>query len=78
MSGEQGINFTVSENQDDQQLTNQVIIPGNGSPIESARNTDVRIAQHQSEDNTLGEESLADQGTPLSEAIEAISKLFGT
>jgi pimeloyl-ACP methyl ester carboxylesterase len=77
MSGVQGINFTDSENQDDQQLTNQVIITGNGSPIESARNTDVGIAQDQSEDNILGEESLADQGTPLSEALEAISKLFG-
>jgi pimeloyl-ACP methyl ester carboxylesterase len=77
MLAEQGINFTISEDQDNRQLTNQVIVPGNGSPIESAKNTDMRIAQEQSEDNILGEESLADQGTPLSEAIEAISKLFG-
>jgi hypothetical protein len=77
MLAEQGINFTISEDQDNRQLTNQVIVPGNGSPIESAKNTDMRIAQEQSEDNILGEESFADQGTPLSEAIEAISKLFG-
>jgi pimeloyl-ACP methyl ester carboxylesterase len=77
MSAERGINFTISEEQDNRQLTNQVIVPGNGSPIESAINTDMRIAQEQSEDNILGEQSLADQGTPLSEAIEAISKLFG-
>jgi pimeloyl-ACP methyl ester carboxylesterase len=77
MSGVQGINFTDSENQDDQQLTNQVIITGNGSPIGSARNADAGIAQDEPEDSILGEESLADQGTPLSEAFEAISKLFG-
>lgn len=77
MLAEQGINFTISEDQDKRQLTNQVIVPGNGSPIESDKNTDMRIAQEQSEDNILGEESLADQGTPLSEAIEAISKLIG-
>ena len=49
---------------------------GNGSSNESARNIEGQVSQNQSEDNIAGQESIADQGTPLSEAIEAISKLF--
>ncbi|HZD36748.1 MAG TPA: alpha/beta fold hydrolase [Nitrososphaeraceae archaeon] len=49
-------------------LTNQTSVPGNGSSAESTRNA---------EGLQVGEESVVDQGTPLSEAIEAISKLFG-
>lgn len=77
MSGEPDTNLTTTEKQDDEQLANQVTVPGNGSSIESARNTDIQIPQNQSEDNIVGAEPIADQGTPLSEAIEAISKLFG-
>jgi pimeloyl-ACP methyl ester carboxylesterase len=77
MSGEQSTNFTTTEKQDGEQLAERVTVPGNGSSIESARSTDGQIPQNQSEDNIVGEEPLAEQGTPLSEAIEAISKLFG-
>ncbi len=39
--------------------------------------TDGQLHQNLSDVNTVGEEPLANQGSPLSEAIEAISKLFG-
>jgi pimeloyl-ACP methyl ester carboxylesterase len=77
MTGEQGTNFTIIEKQGDERLANQMTVPGNGSSIESARNMDGRLPPNQSGDNIAKEEPLADQGTPLSEAIEAISKLFG-
>jgi hypothetical protein len=44
---------------------------------ESGRNMEGPIPQNQSQLNTAGEEPISDQGTPLSEAIEAISKLIG-
>ena len=77
MSGEQSTNFTTTEKQDGEQLAERATVPGKGSSIESAQSTDGQIPQNQSEDNIVGEEPLAEQGTPLSEAIEAISKLFG-
>jgi hypothetical protein len=57
-----------------EQIANQ--LTGNGS-VEPARNTETQIPLNQSEGNLVREEPLADEGTPLSEAIEAISKLFG-
>ncbi|MGH9974774.1 MAG: hypothetical protein ACRD8Z_02915, partial [Nitrososphaeraceae archaeon] len=54
-----------------------VTVPENGSSVEPARSTDGQIHQNLSGVNIVGEEPLADQGSPLSEAIEAISKLFG-
>lgn len=67
----QGSNETIRSAE---QITNQVT--GNGS-VEPARNTDTQIPLNQSEGNIVREEPLAEEGTPLSEAIEAISKLFG-
>jgi hypothetical protein len=52
-------------------VTNQTSLPGNGSSPESATNAEGLPGEKE------GEDSVVDQGTPLSEAIEAISKLFG-
>jgi pimeloyl-ACP methyl ester carboxylesterase len=77
MLGPQGSNFTTTEKQDGEQLADLVTIPDNGSSNELARGIDGQIHQNLSKVNIVGEEPLADQGSPLSEAIEAISKLFG-
>jgi pimeloyl-ACP methyl ester carboxylesterase len=77
MSGPQGWNNTTTEKLNGEQLADLVTIPENGSSNEPARSIDGQIQQNLSEVNTVGEEPLADQGSPLSEAIEAISKLFG-
>jgi pimeloyl-ACP methyl ester carboxylesterase len=77
MPGPQGSNFTTTEKQDGEQLADLVTIPENGSSNEPARSIDGQIHQNLSKVNIVGEEPLADQGSPLSEAIEAISKLFG-
>jgi hypothetical protein len=77
MPGRQGPNFTTPETKDGEQLTDLVTVPENGSSNEPARSIDGQIPQNISEVNKAGEEPLADQGSPLSEAIEAISKLFG-
>jgi pimeloyl-ACP methyl ester carboxylesterase len=60
----------------DEQSANQLNVSGNGS-VEPVRNMETQIPPNQSEGNMVGDEPIADQGTPLSEAIEAISKLFG-
>lgn len=62
-----GSNLTTG----DELLTNQTLVPGNGSSAEPAKNVEGLQGEK------VGEESVVDQGTPLSEAIEAISKLFG-
>lgn len=77
MPGPQGSNFTTTEKQDGEQLADLVTTPENGSSNEPARSIDGQTHQNLSEINIVGEEPLADQGSPLSEAIEAISKLFG-
>lgn len=77
MPGPQGSNFTTTEKQDGEQLEDLVTTPENGSSNEPARSIDGQTHQNLSEINIVGEEPLADQGSPLSEAIEAISKLFG-
>jgi hypothetical protein len=68
-------NLTMDGQQGIELLTNQVSIPenGNGSSLGSARNVEGQTLQG----DMVGEDSVADQGSPLSEAIEAISKLFG-
>jgi pimeloyl-ACP methyl ester carboxylesterase len=75
--GQQSPNFTTTEKQDGEQLADLVTVLENGSSNEPDRSIDGQIRQNLSEVNTVGEEPLADQGSPLSEAIEAISKLFG-
>jgi pimeloyl-ACP methyl ester carboxylesterase len=62
-----GSNVTMGGKEGNELLANQTSVLGNGSSVEAARNAEVIQA----------EDSVADQGTPLSEAIEAISKLFG-
>jgi pimeloyl-ACP methyl ester carboxylesterase len=66
-------NLTMEGQQGIELLTNQVSIPENGSSLGSARNVGGQTLQG----DMVGEDSVADQGSPLSEAIEAISKLFG-
>jgi hypothetical protein len=61
---------------DEGQLANQVSVSRNGSG-ESAGTIETQIPPNVSEDSTVGEGAVANQGTPLSEAIEAVSKLFG-
>ncbi len=59
-----------------EQSANQMNISGSGS-VGPARNMETQFPPNQSEGNMVGDEPINDQGTPLSEAIEAISKLFG-
>jgi pimeloyl-ACP methyl ester carboxylesterase len=70
-------NFSTTDKQDGEKLVDLGTVPENGSSNEPARSTDGQIHQNLSEVNIVGEEPLANQGSPLSEAIEAISKLFG-
>jgi pimeloyl-ACP methyl ester carboxylesterase len=77
MPGPQHPNFSTTEKQDGEKLVDLGTVPENGSSNEPARSTDGQIHQNLSEVNIVGEEPLANQGSPLSEAIEAISKLFG-
>jgi hypothetical protein len=60
----------------DEQSANEVNVSGNGT-VGPERNMQTQIPPNLSEDNMVGDEPIVDQGTPLSEAIEAISKLFG-
>lgn len=76
VSSDQRTSVNTTGKQTDGLLPNQTTVLGNGSSNESARNIEGQVSQNQSEDNIAGQESIADQGTPLSEAIEAISKLF--
>jgi pimeloyl-ACP methyl ester carboxylesterase len=76
ISSDQRTSVNTTGEQIDGQLANQLTVLGNGSSNESARNMGGQVSQNQSEGSMAGQESIADQGTPLSEAIEAISKLF--
>jgi hypothetical protein len=76
VSSDERTNVNTTGKQTDGLLPNQMTVLGNGSSNESARNIEGQVSQNQFEDNIAGQESIADQGTPLSEAIEAISKLF--
>lgn len=60
----------------DEQSANEVNVSGNGT-VGPERNMQTQIPPNLSENNMVGDEPIVDQGTPLSEAIEAISKLFG-
>jgi hypothetical protein len=76
ISSDQRTSVNTTGEQIDGQLANQLTVLGNGSSNESARNMGGQVSQNQSEGSMAGQESIADQGTPLSEAIEAIAKLF--
>jgi pimeloyl-ACP methyl ester carboxylesterase len=76
VSSDQRTSVNTTGEQTDGQLADQLTVLGNGSSNESARNMEGQVSQNQSEDSVEGQESIANQGTPLSEAIEAISKLF--
>ena len=63
-----------------QNMSTQTPVPLVGqasNEADSGRNMEGPIPQNQSQLNTAGEEPISEQGTPLSEAIEAVSKLFG-
>jgi pimeloyl-ACP methyl ester carboxylesterase len=66
-----GSNVTTGGKGGNELLANQTPVLGNGSSVEAARNAEGL------QGDMMREDSVAGQGTPLSEAIEAISKLFG-
>jgi pimeloyl-ACP methyl ester carboxylesterase len=59
----------------DEKSASQANVSRNGT-VDQGRNLETQIHPGQSEGN-MGDELIVNQGTPLSEAIEAISKLFG-
>ena len=64
----------------EQNMSTQTPVPLVGqasNEADSGRTMEGPIPQNQSQLNTAGEEPISEQGTPLSEAIEAVSKLFG-
>jgi pimeloyl-ACP methyl ester carboxylesterase len=77
ISRDQTSDITTIGKQNDTRLINQTTVIGNEELNSSVRDMMGNVTQNQPSKDSTKEEPITDQGTPLSEAIEAITRIFG-